>query len=101
VVAQPLISAASASRAGALGHPPPIAQAAYRAAARMYPDELKQDRPWMWTVTAVVVAPRLPSHGFAVTLDEAKAVFAETWRKWLALKGRAEDQGARIVKKSK
>jgi hypothetical protein len=31
-----------------------------------------QDRPWMWTVTAVVVAPRLPSHGFAVTLDEAR-----------------------------
>jgi hypothetical protein len=26
-----------------------------------------QDRPWMWTITAVVVAPRLPSHGFAVT----------------------------------
>jgi hypothetical protein len=40
VVAQPLISAASASRSGALGHPPPIAQAAYRAAAKMYPDEL-------------------------------------------------------------
>jgi hypothetical protein len=35
-------------------------------------------------------AARLPSHGFAVTLDEAKAVFAETWRKWLALKGGAE-----------
>jgi hypothetical protein len=34
-----------------------------------------------------VVAPRLPSHGFAVTVDEAKAAFAETWRKWLALKG--------------
>jgi hypothetical protein len=48
-----------------------------------------------------VVAPRLPSHGFAATLDEAKAAFAETWRKWLALKGGAEDQGARIVEKSK
>jgi len=60
-----------------------------------------QDRPWMWTITAVVVAPRLPSHGFAVTLDEAKAAFAETWRKWRALKGGAEDQGARIVEKSK
>jgi hypothetical protein len=48
-----------------------------------------------------VVAPRLPSHGFAVTLDEAKAAFAETWRKWLALKGGAEDQGARAIEKSK
>jgi hypothetical protein len=27
-----------------------------------------QDRPWMWTITAVVVA----SHGFAVTLDEPR-----------------------------
>jgi hypothetical protein len=43
-----------------------------------------QDRPWMWTITAVVVAPRLPSHGFAATLDDAKAAFAETWRRWLA-----------------
>jgi hypothetical protein len=32
-----------------------------------------------------VVAPRLPSHGFCATLDEAKAKFAETWRAWLAL----------------
>jgi hypothetical protein len=55
----------------------------------------------MWTITAVVVAPRLPSHGFAATLDEAKTAFAGTWRKWLALKGGAEDQGARIVEKSK
>jgi hypothetical protein len=56
-----------------------------------------QDRPWMWTITAVVVASRLPSHGFAVTLDEAKAAFAGTWRK----KGGAEDQGARVIEKSK
>jgi hypothetical protein len=42
-----------------------------------------------------------PSHGFAVTLDEAKAAFAETWRKWLALKGGATDQDARLVEKSK
>jgi hypothetical protein len=26
-----------------------------------------QDRPWMWTITAVVVAPHLLSHGFAAT----------------------------------
>jgi hypothetical protein len=43
-----------------------------------------QDRPWMWTITAVVVAPRLPSHGFAATLDEAIAAFVETWRRWLS-----------------
>jgi hypothetical protein len=40
VVAQPLISAAQRGPLGALGHPPPIAPAAYRAAAKMYPDEL-------------------------------------------------------------
>jgi hypothetical protein len=25
------------------------------------------DRPWMWTITAVIVTPRLPSHGFCAT----------------------------------
>jgi hypothetical protein len=44
------------------------------------------ERPWMWTITGAIVAPALPSHGFAATLDEAKAKFAETWRKWLALR---------------
>jgi hypothetical protein len=39
----------------------------------------------MWTITGAVVAPHLPSHGFCASLDEAKAKFAETWRKWLAL----------------
>jgi hypothetical protein len=29
------------------------------------------------------VAPKLPSHGFCATLDEANAKFAETWRAWL------------------
>jgi hypothetical protein len=37
------------------------------------------------------VAPRLPSHGFAATLDEAKTAFAETRRRWLALAGGSED----------
>jgi hypothetical protein len=45
-----------------------------------------EDRPWQWTITGAVFAPRLPSHGFCATLDEAKAKFAETWRAWLALK---------------
>jgi hypothetical protein len=36
------------------------------------------DRPWMWTM-GVVVAPRLPSHGFCATLDDAKAAFATTF----------------------
>jgi hypothetical protein len=48
------------------------------------------DRPWMWTITGAVVAPRLPSHGFAATLDDAKAAFAATWREWLRLSGRTE-----------
>ena len=39
-------------------------------------------RPWQWTVTGAIVKP---SHGFAATLDEVKAGFAETWRAWLAL----------------
>jgi hypothetical protein len=43
------------------------------------------DRPWMWTITGAIVAPALPSHGFAASLEEAKAAFAETWRVWLAL----------------
>jgi hypothetical protein len=41
-----------------------------------------EDHPRMWTITGAVVAPRLPSHGFCATLDEAKAKFAETWRAW-------------------
>jgi hypothetical protein len=40
-----------------------------------------QDRPWMWTITGAVVAPRLPSHGFTATREEAQAAFAETWRR--------------------
>jgi hypothetical protein len=42
----------------------------------------------MWTITGAVVAPRLPSHGFAETLDDAKAAFAQTWRQWLVLQDR-------------
>jgi hypothetical protein len=34
----------------------------------------------MWTITCAIVAPALPSHGFAATREEAKAAFAETWR---------------------
>jgi hypothetical protein len=41
--------------------------------------------PWMWTITGAVVMPAFPSHGFAASLDEAKAKFAETWRAWLVL----------------
>jgi len=40
------------------------------------------DRPWMWTITGAVVAPVLPSHGFAAIRDEAKAAFADTWPRW-------------------
>jgi hypothetical protein len=43
-----------------------------------------EDFPWMWTITGAAVAPRLPSHGFCGTLEEAKEKFAETWRAWLA-----------------
>jgi hypothetical protein len=47
------------------------------------------DRPWKWTITGTVVAPALPSHGFAASLDDAKAKFAETWRAWHPISGRA------------
>jgi hypothetical protein len=40
------------------------------------------DRPWMWAINEAIVKP-LPSCGFCLTLDEAKAKFAETWRAWL------------------
>jgi hypothetical protein len=39
-----------------------------------------EDRPWQWTITGAVVAPRLPSHGFAASREEAMAAFAGTWR---------------------
>jgi hypothetical protein len=45
-----------------------------------------EDFPWMWTITGAVVAPRLSSHGFCASLDEAKGKFAETWRAWPLLK---------------
>ena len=51
------------------------------------------ERPWMWTITGAIVAPNLPSHGFAATLDEAKTKFAETWRKWLAGMSAADETG--------
>jgi hypothetical protein len=47
-----------------------------------------QDRPWMWTITGAVVMPRVPSHGFSATLEEAKAAFATHWRTWLACRPR-------------
>jgi hypothetical protein len=49
------------------------------------------DWPWMWTITGAVVAPRLTSHGFCATLDDAKAAFAKTWRG-----GCGSSEGARI-----
>jgi hypothetical protein len=54
-----------------------------RGIGRIFRSSAPQDRPWMWTITSAVVEPRLPSPGFAGTLDDAKAAFAETWRKWL------------------
>jgi hypothetical protein len=44
------------------------------------------DRPWMWTVTGAIVASAVRNHGFAATLDDAKAAFAADWRKWLSLR---------------
>jgi hypothetical protein len=40
-----------------------------------------EDLPCMWAITGAVVMPALPSHGFCASLDEAKAKFAETWRR--------------------
>jgi hypothetical protein len=44
------------------------------------------DRPWMWTITGVTVAPALRNYGFAETREEAKAAFAATWRAWLKVR---------------
>jgi hypothetical protein len=61
---------------------------ATRAVGRIFhSNSAPTDRPWMWTITGAVVAPRLPSHGFCATLDDAKAAFATTWREWLRLTG--------------
>jgi hypothetical protein len=51
----------------------------------------------MWTITGAVVAPAVPSHGFAPTLAEAKTAFAAHWRRWLALKA----PSARIARLSR
>jgi len=40
-----------------------------------------QDRPWMWAITGAAVAPTVASHGFEPTLQQARAAFAEHWRK--------------------
>jgi hypothetical protein len=50
------------------------------------------DRPWMWTITGAVVAPRLPSHRFCATLDDAKAAFAAHGANWC---GSSEAPGGR------
>jgi hypothetical protein len=42
--------------------------------------------PWMWTITGAAVTPRLLSHGYCASLDEAETKFAETWRALLARK---------------
>jgi hypothetical protein len=44
-----------------------------------------KDKPWMWAMPGVVVMSDLANHGYAPTLKEAKAAFAEHWRKWMAL----------------
>jgi hypothetical protein len=46
------------------------------------------DRPWEWTITALIVAPASPSYGFTATREEAKAAFASTWREWLLLRSK-------------
>ena len=45
---------------------------------------ISPDNRWMLTITGALDVPRLPSHGFCASLNEAKAKFAETWRAWLA-----------------
>ena len=45
--------------------------------------------PWFWSV--LIIAPGITRSGLAGTLDEAKAAFAESWRKWLATAGLPDD----------
>src|SRR5262249_7948314 len=49
------------------------------------------ERPWMWCISGVIVSS---NHGFAATLDEAKAAFAATWRAWLARTDRTRPRKA-------
>ena len=46
------------------------------------------EQPWMWTIIGAVVMPRLPSHGFCASLEEAKAKLAEMCaRGWRLIRG--------------
>jgi hypothetical protein len=38
---------------------------------------VRPDQPWQWSITGAAVAPHVRSYGFAVTLTEARAAFAE------------------------
>jgi hypothetical protein len=65
-----------------------------RAAGRIYRRSSAGDDalPWFWTIL-IIAATR---SGLAETLDEAKAAFAENWRKWLASAGRRQGSQRRV-----
>ena len=45
---------------------------------------------WMWFLNGITNGP-VRFNGFAVTLDDAKAEFAASWRAWLKPAGLSED----------
>ena len=45
---------------------------------------------WMWFLNGITNGP-VRFNGFAVTLDDAKAEFAASWRAWLKAAGLSED----------
>jgi hypothetical protein len=57
---------------------------------RIFKVNTPQGDRWQWAITGDTVVPRVPSLGFADTLDDAKRDFAATWRRWLAMTGRDE-----------
>ena len=56
-----------------------------------------EDRIWKWTITAVGMAPRLPSHGFAATTDEAKTAFAEDLAPMAGASWKAEEHRPTLI----
>jgi hypothetical protein len=45
-------------------------------------------QPWFWPI--LVIAPGVTTTGLAATLDDAKAAFAQSWSRWLALAAGSE-----------
>jgi hypothetical protein len=72
----------------------PSASEGWRALVRIGTIYRTQQHPggneWMWFLNGITNGP-VRFNGFAVTLDDAKAEFAASWRAWLKAAGLSED----------